>query len=407
MSEDEKIKIDWDDINRPEVEARVEQERRFRMAAAHYQRNQQGSAAGAGARVYGTIDGQQQEAGAAGGSAMQFLYRPWAHAGLAGLLMAFIAWAITEPIPYFSRTGNIEQQLIEYLEKKGYTWLSLSQESAPTQELVLEDFRRSVRTGIYVETMLWFGIIGAAIGAGLCSSEHLVGRAYEKALKGAFVGVVVGFVGGAIAGGVAQYLYASLTSMNAEASFSAQVLARSAGWGLAGLMLGTGQGIAMGAAKKIRNGLIGGLLGGLLGGALFDPIANALQTGWASRMVALCVIGAATGILIGLVEAVLKDAWLLVTAGPLTGKQFIIYKNPTVFGSAPKADIYLFKDPSVEPRHAALHVGAGWYELEDYGTPHGTLVNGHRIGRQRLRHGDNIQIGQYAFSYAEKRRARS
>ena len=403
---DDKIKIDWDDINRPEVEARVEHERRLRIAAAHYQRDQQGAAVDG--RVYGTISGGQVMGASGGSSAMQVLYKPWIHAGLAGLVLAFISWAITEPIPYFSSNGaDLERKLVEYLEQKGYTLLSLSQESAPTQEAVIEQFRRTIRTGIYMETMLWFGIIGAAIGAGLCSAEHFVGRAYEKALRGALIGIGVGFLGGAIAGGVAQYLYASLTSMNAEASFAAQVMARGAGWGLAGLMLGAGQGIAMGSAKKVRNGLMGGLLGGLLGGALFDPIANALQTGWASRMVALCVIGAATGVLIGLVEAVLKEAWLLVTAGPLAGKQFIIYRNPTVFGSSPKADIYLFKDPSVEPRHAALYVGAGWYELEDQGTPHSTLVNGRRIGRQRLRHDDNIQIGQYAFSYAEKRRARN
>jgi len=172
------------------------------------------------------------------------------------------------------------------------------------------------------------------------------------------------------------------------------------------VMLGIVQGVAMKSAKKMRNGALGGVLGGLVGGALFDPINVLVHTDWVSRLVALCVIGAATGVLIGIVESVLKDAWLLVTGGPLTGKQFVIYKNPTVFGSAPKADIYLFKDASVEPRHAAVHTLPRGHELEDLGTPAGTLVNGRRIGRHRLRTGDSIQIGHYAFTYTERARAR-
>ena len=177
-------------------------------------------------------------------------------------------------------------------------------------------------------------------------------------------------------------------------------------WGFVGMMLGLVQGLAIWSKKKARNGALGGLLGGILGGALFDPIGIAFQTDWLSRAVALCIIGAATGMLIGIVESVLKDAWLLVTGGPLTGKQFVIYKNPTVFGSAPKADIYLFKDALVEPHHAALHTLAHGHELEDLGTPAGTLVNGQRITRHRLRAGDSIQIGHYSFSYSEKARAR-
>ena len=51
---------------------------------------------------------------------------------------------------------------------------------------------------------------------------------------------------------------------------------------------------------------------------------------------------------------------LLMKAAPLSGKQFVVHRNPTVLGSAPKADVYLFKDESVEPRHALIHDrGAG------------------------------------------------
>ena len=45
-------------------------------------------------------------------------------------------------------------------------------------------------------------------------------------------------------------------------------------------------------------------------------------------------------------------------------------------GSAPKADIYIFKDADIEPKHALLHNRGGRFEIEDCGTKHGTYVNG-------------------------------
>jgi hypothetical protein len=183
-----------------------------------------------------------------------------------------------------------------------------------------------------------------------------------------------------------------------------RVLLRSVSWGIVGLLLGLAQGLAMGSGKKIRNGLIGGFAGGLAGGLLFDVIGMAVHADWLSRLVALCVIGGLMGLMIGLVENLLKDAWLLVTSGPLSGKQFVLYKNPTIFGSSPKADLYLFKDPDIAPCHAAIHITPQGHVLADAGAPAGVSVNGMRITQHKLRPGDNVQMGRYIFAYAEKTR---
>jgi len=183
---------------------------------------------------------------------------------------------------------------------------------------------------------------------------------------------------------------------------AAGVMMRAFGWAFVGALLALGQGIVSRSAKKMRNATIGGFLGGLLGGVLFDPISAGLGAGWASRFVAIAVIGTATGALIGLVENLLKDAWLRVVAGRLTGKQFVIYRNPTMIGSSPKSDIYLFKDAAVEPQHAAISNDGHAYFIQDYGTPAGTLVNGRRVTNQRLRSGDTIQVGATQFQYSEK-----
>jgi hypothetical protein len=59
----------------------------------------------------------------------------------------------------------------------------------------------------------------------------------------------------------------------------------------------------------------------------------------------------------GLVESAPKDRWLYVVAGPLAGKQFILYKSETSIGSRQESDIYLFKDPNILPRHAVISIG--------------------------------------------------
>ena len=95
-----------------------------------------------------------------------------------------------------------------------------------------------------------------------------------------------------------------------------------------------------------------------------------------SRGIGFTLIGLMVGLFVGIVEQWTKSAWLLMKAGPLAGKQFVVFRNPTVLGSAPKADVYLFKDEAIEPRHALIHDRGGRFEIEDMDTADGTYVNG-------------------------------
>ncbi len=62
-------------------------------------------------------------------------------------------------------------------------------------------------------------------------------------------------------------------------------------------------------------------------------------------------------------ESALKDRWLYVTAGPLAGKQFILYKSETSIGSRQESDIYLFKDANILPRHAVIQINGARVQL--------------------------------------------
>src|SRR5262249_25106362 len=113
------------------------------------------------------------------------------------------------------------------------------------------------------------------------------------------------------------------------------------------------------------------------------------------------LVGAATGAGMGFVESILKDRWMYVTSGPLAGKQFILYKDVTTLGNSQSADIYLFKDPAILPRHAVVEMSGSRMHLRASGP---VLINGSTVTSRVLEDGNLIQIGRYAFRYKEKAR---
>jgi hypothetical protein len=155
------------------------------------------------------------------------------------------------------------------------------------------------------------------------------------------------------------------------------------------------------SSKKMLYGILGGVIGAGLGGILFNPIAMLTHGVAASRAVGFGLFGLATGVAVGLVESALKDRWLYVTAGPLAGKQFILYKPRTVIGSDQKCDIYLFKDSNIAKEHAIVDLAGSRIMLRAIGD---TYVNGQPVRQQVLTTGAVVQIGRYAFRYQERQR---
>lgn len=103
----------------------------------------------------------------------------------------------------------------------------------------------------------------------------------------------------------------------------------------------------------------------------------------------------------GLVESILKDRWLYVTAGPLAGKQFILYKARTTVGNNQGADIYLFKDPNILPEHAVISINGSRVQIRGTGP---VFINGNRVTTRVLEDSNLMQIGRYSFRYKEKNR---
>ncbi len=293
--------------------------------------------------------------------------------------------------------------------------------------IVLEPFYGETQGG----GPLWLLVlptVGAGIGLFIGLIEGAVSRNLGRATLCGSVGWAVAFVAGFPSTLIAQVIYVVLRVTGdavagpweemgrpAAGALLGASVARALAWAVAGTTVGLGQGIALRSGKLVLNGLLGGIMGGFLGGLVFNPIALALgggnvqvvQEAAASRGIGFSLIGLAAGLMIGLVGELAKDAWLRVLTGSLAGKQFVMYRNPTYLGSSPKCEIYLFKDPAVEPQHAAIHQAGPAYEIEDLRSASGTYVNGRAVvGRVRLADGDQIQIGDTVFDYSERRRQR-
>lgn len=252
--------------------------------------------------------------------------------------------------------------------------------------------------------VLSFGLSGMFLALCLGIGEPLSERNLARAVRNGALGAMLGLIGGISVSLFVDRVYRAAggaSHVDVQQFTLRDVLARACAWGVLGLFLAAGPGLLMGNLKKITIGLAGGLIGGAIGGALFDPVSS-LAGPDISRLVALCAIGILIGAATGLIENATKTGWLKVTAGLIAGKQFILYRNPTYIGSGPECQIYLFRDPGVGRRHAALHVVPGGIELEDLPLGQASIVNGQPVSRTRLRHGDEISVGATTFLFQEK-----
>lgn len=293
-----------------------------------------------------------------------FFLNAWVYLGLAGFLGALAAWAIAEP---------------GFVDGPGRHWGNI--------------------------WMLPLIVTLMCTGFGL--AESIVERSARKAAIRVGIALPLGVALGFILDVLASVIYNIGLGMCAAAGVQsyrnpAVWIARGLGWAVFGVAGGVVYGIIGRSGKKTAYGAIGGAIGAAIGGLIFDPISFATKGGAVSRAVGFALLGMATGIAMGLVESALKDRWLYVTAGPLSGKQFILYKPQTIMGSAQANDIYLFKDAEILPQHATLLQKSGRVQLVAQGP---VYISGQRVHNARfLENGAIIQIGRYSFRYQERLR---
>ena len=295
-------------------------------------------------------------------------------------------------------------------------YLVLSPKADPPAKAFMSLERQDARST--AASLLLFPLVAGLVGLFIGAADGLVCRALRRALLSGLIGFLVGFIGGFIATVLATLIYAPLNSLALHESqdcagplsvfgFVIQMIGRALAWGMAGVAMGLGQGIALKSKRLFAYGLMGGIIGGLLGGLFFDPIDLLLlgiekPSAHVSRLVGLLLIGGTVGTMIGLVELLARDAWLRMVEGPLAGKEFLVFKDTMLLGSSPRSDIYLFSDNQVVAHHATLRSAGDECEVENHDDAHPVLINNRKITRSRIRHGDRITIGRTSFIFESR-----
>lgn len=268
--------------------------------------------------------------------------------------------------------------------------------------------------GFFLGAMVAFGL---GVVDGLCNvALHQILWIALRAVVAAFAGALGGLAGGA----VGQALYGALVG-----KFLIAPVVLMLSWITTGLLIGVGVGVydllarmiyeeeSRGAVRKLIHSVLGGTVGGILGGVLYLLMllvwnflfGEQAETFWSPSAWGFVVLGMCIGLLIGVAQVILKEAWIRVESGFRSGRELILSKNVLTIGRAESCDIGLFGDSTVEKLHARLIQRGSAYFIEDAGTPAGTFVNGRRItGATPLHNGDAIGVGKCVLRFGERRK---
>jgi len=246
---------------------------------------------------------------------------------------------------------------------------------------------------LFVKDALLGSVVGICIGGAIGSVDGILSRSARRAIRGTVYGAGMGLIGGMLGLVVGELIYKFAHG---------GVIARSLGWAIFGLLVGTSEGLVNRSPRKSTYGALGGTFGGLIGGSTYERTSVFLLHLTHNRDLSLSVgsgigliiLGACIGSLVGLVEFVLKKAWLKILNGRLEGREFIITKRESTLGKADDCDVVLPGDPQVAHQHAVIRQQHKQFVLVNKDKECATFVNKQRVTHQPLNHGDRIQIGK-------------
>ena len=258
----------------------------------------------------------------------------------------------------------------------------------------------------YPRAALIAGTLGALVAAAIGFVDAILNASGTQRLVRVLICAGLGLFGGAFGGFVGQILYNY---------FSVPLVV---GWMLAGTLIGAAIGAfdilrAVQAGEEVRagirkslNGVYGGLMGGLIGGLPFSLLMESAALPRSGQLVSLVLLGASIGLMVGLAQVVLKEAWIKVEEGFRAGREVMLTKQETTIGRAESCDLGLFADNSIEKLHASITRKGNRYELEHVGDAGETLLNDKPVGGkpQTLNAGDRIRIGRSVLSFGERQK---
>jgi hypothetical protein len=247
----------------------------------------------------------------------------------------------------------------------------------------------------YIRSLLVGPMLGSSIGFGVgCTEGLLAAGSWQRMLKSGRYGAMLGAIGGGFGLLLAEIILRSS---------GGGVWSRAIGWAIFGAFIGISDGVSHRAPARVRYGLVGGMLGGLFGGATFEGAVlymsgaagnRTAALAWASATGLVCV-GACIGAFVGIVEVLLRTAWLWFIMGRLEGQSRTLDSRGQSLGSSEVCQILLPGDATIASIHADIVFEEGYFVIR---SRHGAITisrDGHEFQAREhvLAAGDRIYIG--------------
>jgi pSer/pThr/pTyr-binding forkhead associated (FHA) protein len=277
---------------------------------------------------------------------------------------------------------------------------------------MVEPFKPAYGTpewGLFELILMWGWAIALGASVGFMNGLQRGSRAH--ALREMGFGALFAVIGVSVGRGLSAPFAVLINS-------PLEVIGRTGALALIGMGMGAGIGYCTFVVRRGFQGAIGGLIGGGVAGFVFDLVARALQgltlpmqgavngavgeTGAPSRAITAALMCGAIALMIGIVEALSKSAWLRLELGRNEGKEWVLDKPVMALGRHERADIPLFGDANVAPNHAIIQKQGGQYVVVDQGSPIGIGVNGARVSQHVLQSNDVIQLGSVNLRFITK-----
>lgn len=213
---------------------------------------------------------------------------------------------------------------------------------------------------------VWTALLAVSLSLALVLGQNRYLHRPLLSVREAAVVLLGGVVAGLVAGGAGQALFGVVAQWESLAQAG-----RVAGWLILGGLLGRGMGLFIPNLPGKR-AAVAGIIGGFLGALAFATASHSVGDA-GGRFVGAAILGFFIGLMVALVEAAFREAWLEVRYGPKEIRTVSLGLEPVSIGSDPRAcAIYARNVPSVAVRYK---LDQGRILCEDVPSAHLESVN--------------------------------
>ncbi|MGB7950363.1 MAG: hypothetical protein WCH75_21965, partial [Candidatus Binatia bacterium] len=194
-------------------------------------------------------------------------------------------------------------------------------------------------------TGLWTGLLTVGLSFALVIGQNQYLRRPLFSPAQSTLVLVGGLVAGFGAGGIGEILFSSISQFESFAQ-AGQIV----GWVILGAILGKGMSYFIANLSGSRAALAGAI-GGAVSGWVFISVSQGAEA-ITGRLIGAAILGFAIGLMVAIVEAAFREAWLDISYGPKETRAVSLGLEPvSIGGDAAACTVYARNAPPVALRY--------------------------------------------------------